>query len=76
MCYHRAACAVFMGVQAIQAAAQLCQPLVARPRRARTARPALAGVEVRAVMQASRASRGPMSNDDYARACAAADEMF
>lgn len=76
VCFHRAALAILMGIQTIQAAAQLCQPLVAKPSRARTARPALAGVEVRAVTQSSRTSRGPMSDDEYRRACAAADDMF
>lgn len=76
VCWHRAACAIFVAMQMIEAAAVACEPLVAKPRRARTARPALAGVEVRAAMQASRASRGPMSNDEYARVCAAADELF
>lgn len=75
-CWHRAACALFVSVQTIEAVAGVCEPLVAKPRRQRTAKPALAGIEVRAAMQASRASRGLMSDDKYRQACAAADELF
>jgi hypothetical protein len=72
VCWHRAACAVFIGMQTIEAAALVCQPLTAKPRRARTARPALAGVEVQRAAEGWRAQRGitrEMSQADLERLC-------
>lgn len=72
VCFHRAALAILMGVQTIQAAAQLCQPLVAKPRKGTRAKPTTSRVELQDELRTWRQQRGitrEMSQAELETAC-------
>jgi len=58
VCWHRAALALLVSIQTIEAAAQVCQPLVAKPRRGARARPTTSRVELAQELRAWREQRG------------------